>query len=151
MIITESIVINAPLEKIWQTFTDLTCWTDWNSVMRDVDAKEKAITHGSSIQCSFRPFFFPVRVKIKIAKVVPHEAIVWYAKKKGLKARHELLFQPDHDAVTVVSREIFSGVLTKAYGLFFPKRKMKHLKKVFLTELKQASEAGNDVSIGKEK
>ena len=149
MILTESIVIKAPLKKIWQTFTDLTCWSDWNTVMKDVDPKEDAIAHGRSIRCSFRPFFFPIRVKMKIEKVVPYEAIIWSAKKKGLKARHELLFQPQNNTVTVVSRETFSGVLTKAYGLLLPKKKMTHLKKIFLKELKQASETVRDVHIEK--
>lgn len=150
MIITESIVINAPLKIIWQTFTDLTCWTNWNTVIRDVDSKERAIAHGRSIKCSFRPFFFPIRVKIKIEKVVAYEAIIWSAKKKGLKARHELLFQPHNDAVKVISRETFSGVLTRAYGLLLPKKKITHLKKIFLKELKQASEAAKDVSTEKQ-
>jgi uncharacterized protein YndB with AHSA1/START domain len=33
MIIEESIFINAPIDKVWQTFTDLTCWRQWNSVL----------------------------------------------------------------------------------------------------------------------
>jgi len=146
MTITDSIIIDAPLKKIWQTFTDLTCWTNWNTVIRNVDSKENAIAHGCSIRCSFRPFFFPIRVKIRIEQVVPYKSVTWSARKKGLTARHEFLFQLHNDAVMVISRETFSGVLTKAYGVFLPKKKIAHLKKTFLKDLKQASEASKETS-----
>lgn len=29
MMISESIIINAPLKQVWDIFTDLACWQDW--------------------------------------------------------------------------------------------------------------------------
>jgi len=82
MVIKESILINAKLDKVWKTFTDLTCWKDWNTVVRDVCSNEKSLSCGGEILCCFRPFLFPVKAKIKVDEVIPYERVVWSAKKK---------------------------------------------------------------------
>ena len=140
MVLTESIVINAPLVKVWETFTDLACWTDWNTVIRDVAYKDKRITSGNKIKCSFKPFFFLIKVDIKIEEVLPLERVTWSARKKGLSARHEIIFEKHDNAVKVTSRESFRGALTRAFGMLLPRLKMTALKKTFLQDLKKAAE-----------
>jgi len=49
MIISESIVINAPLRKVWHTFTDLACWKDWSTVVSNVSSDTGHMTEGRSI------------------------------------------------------------------------------------------------------
>ena len=141
MVIKETILVHATIEKTWDTFTDLACWSDWNTVISNVRAKEKRLCHGNSLRCVFRPFFFPVDVNISIENVVRHELVVWTAKKKGLFARHEFIFKKHEDGVTVTSSEEFSGLLSLASGALLPRRKMRSLTKKFLQEMKKASEA----------
>ena len=140
MVIEESVLIHAKMDKVWETFTDLTCWKDWNTVMRDVCSVEKCLSHGGKILCSFRPFLLPIKATIKLEEVKPHERIVWSAKKKGLSARNKFSFQSNEKGVTVTSRETFSGLLVKSLSFLLPKRKMRTLIKTFLGDLKTASE-----------
>ena len=140
MIIREDIFINSTKEKVWSAFTDLTCWVNWNTVLKDVYSKEKSLTRGESLKCTLRPFFFPVKVELRIEEVVSYERIVWVAIKKGLKARHEFLFEGNDNGVHVISRETFTGFLTAGSGLLLPVKRMKTLTKVFLSDLQKAAE-----------
>jgi len=140
MVIEESILINAKMDKVWETFTDLTCWKDWNTVMRNVSSVEKYLSHGGKISCSFRPFLLSVKAAIRIEELIPHKRIVWSAKKKGLSAQNKFTFQSNERGVIVTSRETFSGTLVKSLGFLLPKRKMRTLIKTFLRDLKNASE-----------
>jgi ligand-binding SRPBCC domain-containing protein len=57
MVIKETITINSSLEKVWDTFTDLACWVNWNTVLKDVRTKGRSLTDGKSLKCTLRPFF----------------------------------------------------------------------------------------------
>lgn len=141
MLIKETIKIQATMEKVWNTFTDLTRWNEWNTVMSDVVCDDKCLLNGKDITCCFRPFLFPVRVNIKIHEVVPFQLVAWSAQKKGLFAFHEFFFHKEENGVTVTSKETFSGVLSGAAGFLLPMKRMRELTKTFLKDLKKASEA----------
>lgn len=140
MIIKESIKISAPMEKVWNTFTDLTRWTEWNTVMSDIVCDDVCLVNGKGLSCCFRPFFFPVKVKIKVHEVVPFDRVVWSAQKKGLFAFHEFFFVEAEKGVVVTSKETFSGLLSSGGGFLLPEKKMRHLTKTFLHDLKKAAE-----------
>ena len=140
MVIEESIVIHAPLDKVWKTFTDLTCWEEWNTVMENICTGEKCLSHGAEISCSFRPFLFPVKAAIKIEEVTPYKCIVWSTQKKGFFARNIFTFQSNKKGVMVTSRENFNGLVVKVFGFLFPEKKMRTLIQTFLKNIKTASE-----------
>jgi hypothetical protein len=142
MIIEKGIAIDAPIEKVWNTFTDLTCWMRWNTVIRNVRSDERRLSNGKDVKCSLRPFVFPIKVSLKVEEVIPFERITWSARKKGLYARHEFIFEKKDNSVLVTSREAFTGLLSKASGALLPKRKMQSLTTRFLKDLKKASEEG---------
>lgn len=142
MLIKEIIAIHAPIEKVWNTFTDLTCWRQWNTVIRNVRSAERCLSNGKEVTCSLYPFLFPITVNLRIEELIPHELIVWSARKKGLHARHEFIFETKDNSVLVTSRETFAGLLSKASGALLPKRKMQALTIRFLRDLKKASEEG---------
>jgi len=140
MVIKASIHINANMDKVWETFTDLTCWNDWNTVIRDVYSSEKSLSSGGVLKCCFRPFLLPVNVKIEVEEVVPYESIVWSAKKRGLSARNTFFFEKYKGGVTVTSRETFKGSLVSFFGFLLPKKRMRTLISTFLQDLKTAAE-----------
>jgi hypothetical protein len=141
MVIEESILIHAKMDKVWDTFTNLTCWKDWNTVMRNVNSGGDCLSHGSEILCSFHPFFLSIKAKIQVEEVIPHKRIVWSAKKKGFSARNKFSFQGNERGVVITSRETYSGPLVKSLGFLLPKGKMQTLIKTFLKDLKTASES----------
>ncbi len=140
IVIEESIIILANIDTVWDTFTRLTCWKEWNTVMMDVCSNGKYLSYGSEISCCFRPFLFPVTANIRVEEVVPYKRIIWSAKKKGFFARNEFSFENHGRGVTVTSREAFYGTLVSFWGFLLPKKRMKNLILTFLSDLKAASE-----------
>lgn len=141
MVIEESTVINAPLEEVWKNFIDLTCWAEWNTVLRDVSGGEDTIREGGSFSCSITPFLLPVYFRPKIEEVVPLRRVVWRGDKLGITAIHEFLFESSDDAVTVKSRETFSGPLVPLAGLPFSQLRIRQLTRIFLSDLRRRAEA----------
>ena len=141
MIIKESIIIRSSMEKVWNNFTDLDCWTEWNTIMKNVGADNRVIEEGTHLKCSFRPFFFPIEMKIRVETVVPYDRIVWSAKKIGLFAHHGFFFREQAEGILVTSMETFTGLLTKGSGILLPIKKMRTFAEIFLQDLKNVSES----------
>ena len=149
MIIKESIDINASLKRVWETFTDLTEWKSWNSVMKGIRSQGKYLTDVKDIECRFQPFFFvfPISVRIKIEEIVPYERVVWSAQKKGLFAFHEFFFHATEQGILVTSKETFTGMLAGASGFLLPVGRMRSLTRTFLGDLKKAAESQPEIVI----
>jgi hypothetical protein len=141
MVIEESVFIDASVEKVWQTFTDLTCWVNWNSVLEDIAAEHQSIQKGDTFTCSIRPFVFPVKFESFIEEVVPHERVVWSGSKYGIFARHVFIFRRTGDRVQVLSTETFKGITIENLKFVFPGWRIRELTQSLLRDLKKASEA----------
>jgi len=140
MFVEETVIIDAPLQKVWNTFTDLTCWADWNTVLQDVSPPSSRMEKGSSFTCSIRPFFFPIHLKPKIEEVVPFEKVVWTGKKYGVTSRHEFLFSEKPEGVQVTSKENLDGSPSGKIGMLFTHSKVVELTKKLLKDLKEEAE-----------
>ncbi|MBA4374254.1 MAG: hypothetical protein C0402_15495 [Thermodesulfovibrio sp.] len=140
MVIEESIVIASPLDKVWNIFTDLTCWSKWNTVLEDASSDSLRIAEGSKVRFCIRPFVIPVSVEPVIEEVVPGKKITWRGEKFGITARHEYIFGETEQGVTVVSRETFSGGLMALSGILFSYGRLKELTLKVLTDLKEMAE-----------
>jgi hypothetical protein len=140
MVIEESITIVAPLDRVWKTFTDITCWPAWNTVMKDVRSDSASLEKGADFRFCLRPFMFPVYVEPFIEEVIPNRLVVWSGSKFGIFARHEFIFEESEKNVTVISRESFKGITMDNMSFIFPEKILKELTISLLRDLKQASE-----------
>ena len=140
MIIEESIFINAPINKVWQTFTDLTCWLRWNSVLKNVTTEQAYIKKGKTFSCAIWLFLFPVYFEFFIEEVIPNDRIVWSGSKYGIFARHEFIFQASEKGVRVTSKETFQGITIENISFIFPSWRIRGMTKSLLGDLKKASE-----------
>lgn len=140
MVIEESIIINASLEKVWDIFTDLTCWKNWCSVIEDVTAEGKRLEEGNSFKCCIRPFDIPMNLEPLVEEIIPMDRIIWSGKKHGISARHEFTFHINGNGVLLTSREAFSGLFMSPLRFLFPKKKLQELSGRMLREIKTAAE-----------
>jgi hypothetical protein len=142
MVIEESVIVHARLPKVWDTFTNITCWDDWNTVIKKVSpGKTEILAEGGKVRFCMYPFHFPVYLEPVIEKVVPKKEVVWTSAKYGISARHAFVFEPVEDGVLVTSRETFNGVTVKALRFLFPEWRLRDLTVAFLRDLKGAAEA----------
>jgi hypothetical protein len=140
MVIEESILINADLATIWKTFTNLTCWADWNTVATDAVSGSGRLEEGGTFTFCLRPFFVPIMIEPKIEEVVLREKVVWSGGRFGITSRHEFLFQQAQNGVLVTSREHFSGVPLLLGGKPLTEKVSRDLVVLMLQQLKKACE-----------
>lgn len=142
MIIEESVIILAGVRKVWETFVDLSCWENWNTVLGAVsNGPDGRIAGGSRFACVVRPFVLPVYFEPLVEEVVPCRKIIWTARKYGISARHEFLFDGDEERTTVMSRETFAGLPFMLAGRLFPAWRIRELTVSLLHDLKSAAES----------
>jgi uncharacterized protein YndB with AHSA1/START domain len=141
MIIKASVLINADIDKVWAIFTDLTSWERWNTVLENVSVDmPKELAVGGKLNFCVRPFTVPVRLEAEVEEVLPGKRIVWVARKFGVLAKHEFLFEESADGVKVTSIEKFTGFKLAVAGFGLSKGRLRGLTATLLAELKNASE-----------
>jgi len=143
MVIEEAVLINADINKIWKTFTDLTCWADWNSVARDAASDSGGLREGERFSFCLRPFSVPITLKPKIEEVVPAQRIVWTGSRFGIFSRHEYHFQQVGAGVLVTSRETLRGLALLLGGQAFTEGTTRKLNIAMLNDLKKVCEKEN--------
>jgi hypothetical protein len=141
MIIEDSVTIHAPLEKVWETFTDITCWDNWSTVLKNASRdKAEVLAKGGNVRFCIYPFKIPVYFEPIIEEILPNKKIVWTSGKFGIIARHEFIFKEAGKGVLVISKESFRGVSVKTLSFLFPQSRLKKLTTSFLRDLKKAAE-----------
>jgi uncharacterized membrane protein len=140
MRIEHSIEINAPIETVWNIFTDLTCWQDWTSVMKDVSGEHDNLKQGKRFNFCIRPFVFPINIQPLVEELIPLKRIVWSGSKHTVSARHEFIFEDKQGRVELKSIETFKVNILSRLFFHIPKKKLHKLSVLMLEELKYASE-----------
>lgn len=140
MVIEESILINSDIEKVWQAFTDLSRWNDWNTVARRTTSPSGSMAEGEQFSFTLSPFSIPVMITPKVQKVIPLEKIIWTDSRFGICSRHEFQFQQITNGVLVTSTEHFTGLPLLFGGIIFPGATVRAMTIGILRDLKEAAE-----------
>jgi hypothetical protein len=142
MVIEDRITIQAPLDKVWSIFTDMSCWGAWNRVTEGVAYDgDRHLTEGRRLSFCLRPFAFPIRIEPIINELEPMERVVWSGARLGVEATHEFIFRETRQGVVVVSRESFSCSGAGKLLLGISRRRLRDLAKELLMQLKGAAES----------
>jgi uncharacterized protein YndB with AHSA1/START domain len=140
MVIEESVFINADRKRVWKTFTDLTCWAEWNRTARDIVSRSSTMEQGSRFRFCLRPFAIPIHIDPVIDEIVPYDRVVWSGRKYGIASRHEFLFRQQADGVLITSRERLIGLPLVLGGRAFTEKVVRELTVSMLEELREAAE-----------
>ena len=140
MIIEHSIKINADIETVWNIFTNLSCWQDWNTVINNVSSDHDELTEGKLFKFCVRPFNLPVYIEPLVHELIPKQKIIWSGKKHGISARHEFIFSQEGNAVNLTSREQFRvNPLSRLY-FHITMKKLHQMSIEMLQQLKDVAE-----------
>lgn len=140
MVVEESVLIDARMEKVWETFTDLSCWQDWVRAAEVEAGEGEHIEEGKKLKLCLRPFSFPVYIEPVVDEVTPHKRVVWSGQKYGVASRHEFIFENTGKGVRLTSRETFEGPAEGAWRSVFPEKKIRELTTSILRDIKEAAE-----------
>lgn len=142
MVIREAIEIAAPLSIVWNVFSRLEEWDDWNTACQSchlVEGEEMAA--GACFSFVVRPFTLPIKVKPRITNCVPAEEVVWEGTRLGIHAIHTWTFRQSNGIVTLTSSESFSGPLIWLARLILVPRRLHALTRQLLASIKDEAEA----------
>ena len=141
MVIIEEIEIYAALPIVWQVFSCLEEWEDWNSVCQSCQYLEGSeMSEGTCVSFVLRPFSLPIRVSPKITKCIPGQEVVWEGKRLGIHAVHTFTFREEKDKVILISIERFRGPILWLAKLIFVPAKLHRLTRDLLAGIKKQAE-----------
>lgn len=141
MIIREDIEIYAPLPVVWQVFSCVGDWENWNSVCQSCQYVEGSeMSEGACISFVLRPFALPIRISPKITKCIPSREVVWEGERLGISAEHTFAFREEKDKVILLSIEKFRGPLIWLSRLILVPSRLHRLTKQLLITIKKEAE-----------
>ena len=142
MVIQEEIEIAAPLTIVWNIFSRLEDWDDWNTACQSchlVEGQEMAA--GACFSFVVRPFTLPIKVEPRITECEPGQKVVWEGERLGIHAVHTWTFGETNGRVILLSHEEFSGPLIWLARLILVPRRLHSLTRQLLISVKQEAEA----------
>jgi len=102
------IVIQAPIEKVWNLLSDIDRWPSWNPAISS-SKLEGPLASGTSFRWKSKSA--PI-VSI-LHEVVPQKRISWTGKSMGAKAIHIWELEAQENNVLVKTGESFDGWIVK--------------------------------------
>jgi uncharacterized protein YndB with AHSA1/START domain len=104
VITRDEILINAPIEKIWEIQTDISAWPSWQP---DVDGAESEGPLG--VGSVFRWQTAGLDITSTVQEIDPPRRIVWGGPAQGISAVHVWTLEPQEDGVLVKTQESWEG------------------------------------------
>ncbi len=115
MVARKSILINAPLEKVWKIHSDINGWKDWQS---DISKSQLDGTLKPNEIFTWTSGGFPVTSTIQ--EVVPQRRLGWSGKALGSSAKHIWIFEQQGNSTLVTTEESMEGWLISIMKPFTP-------------------------------
>ena len=142
MIISEEIVIKAPLAVVWNVFERMDDWQEWNTVCANCCILEGSkMAAGTCFSFEMKPYFFPIKVVPRIVKCEPGREVIWEGRRFGIHAVHRFTFSDDGDTVRLLSVEEFRGPLVGLVRILMIPGRLHHLTKKLMQSIKVTAEA----------
>lgn len=141
MIIRKEIDIKAPLSVVWNVFSQMEDWRQWNTVCRNccyIEGDKMALDTCFSFEIA--PLIFPMRVKPRIVKCDPGKEVVWTGGRFGVRAEHMFRFFEENGFVRLLSEEEFKGPMMPFSRLLRVPQRLHRLTEEFMAAIKQQAE-----------
>lgn len=134
MIASDEIIIEAPIEDVWDLESDINHWPEWQPGVSE------AMLEGELLPGNvFRWKGQGLSIVSTLEEVEPPRRIGWTGKAIGIDAIHIWTFESVNGGTRVVTEESWSGWLTRIFKFFDRKMLQKSLQKS-LQQLKETAE-----------
>ena len=105
---SQSIEINAPIETVWTTISQVEHWPDWNPEIRDVEV-DGPLAPGTN----FKWKAGPGTIRSTLKTVDAPTEISWQGKTMGITALHVYRLQQAGEVVELSTEESWDGLLPR--------------------------------------
>lgn len=129
---SQSIIVHAPAQKLWDVLVDFDKWSEWNT-----DIKWAKLSGDLKTGNTFEWNIKGTTLKSEIQLVNEPETLVWTGKAMGIKAIHVWKLEAaEKDQTILTTEESMQGVST----LFYSHLKLHNTLLHWLSQLKQRAE-----------
>lgn len=128
------IIIDAPIEKVWQILTNITDWPTWQKEVTESNLKEE-LAEGVEFKWKASGLLFTSQIHT----IDPELKFGWTGKTFGADAIHNWFLKDDGDKTIVHVEESLQGVFPRIFKGYFQKNLDKGVIQT-LMDLKAASE-----------
>ncbi len=104
VITRDEILVAAPLEKVWETHTDINGWSDWNK-----DISHSNLREPLAVGATFQWETAGMKIASTIGEILPHKKIGWSGETNGIMGIHVWHFADENGATRVRTEESWSG------------------------------------------
>ncbi|WP_214319136.1 SRPBCC family protein [Nonomuraea sediminis] len=109
VVVSLDIVIDAPLERVWQLHTDVNAWPSWQSDITSASA-EGPLVPGAVFHWST----FGLDIASTVQEVEPGVRILWGGPAHGITGLHLWTFREEDGVVHVHTEESWDGEPVRA-------------------------------------
>ena len=142
MVIEESVEINAPLSVVWNVFSAMEDWQNWNSVCENCCViKGDGMAQDTCFTFQMRPYYLPIKVSPTITRCDPGKEVVWEGRRFGVHAVHTFIFTEEGEVVRLTSSETFRGPLLWLSKIIFIPSRLHRLTQQLMAAIKGHAEA----------
>jgi hypothetical protein len=141
VIIQSEVTIQAPLPVVWQVFSHLEDWNEWNTACDSCRfTAGQALSEGACFTFVVKPIIFPVRVEPRVVRCEPGREVVWEGERLGIRAVHTWRFAETPGGVVLKSVESFKGPLLVLGRLVGVPRRLHRLTVQMLDQIRRQAE-----------
>lgn len=133
--VRKEIVINAPVEKVWQLLTDFDRWPQWQEAVKS-SKMEGSLAPGGIFRWNSGGMNLVSTLKV----VEPQRSVGWNGQGMGTQAIHVWHLESAAGGTRVITEESLSGWLPSLLKLFMPRFLDNSLTKT-LNDLQKAAES----------
>ena len=144
VVVQDSTLIDASLDDVWQVFSRLDRWPQWNpACLRAAYLLGFPWKKGSTFELTLKPWWRKMTFKATVIESAPPETVVWLGKGGGVYGQHTFAFEAEAEGTRVTSYEVFTGEMLWAMPLVAPQGKIKRMFTRWLEGLKAEVEKGS--------
>jgi hypothetical protein len=119
-----SVELEMPVERLWQTFLDVSSWPSWNPCIWRSRVRGGELRQGATLSWVFNPIkrWYPYKMpaRAEIVELERHDRVTWEVNAPGFHALHSYRFAPlGPERCGFGSWEVAEGPLYRATRRFW--------------------------------
>ena len=102
-----SIIINAPIDKVWEILSDIKKWPEWYSIIKQIDIEDKV-----KVETKFKWNFNGMKFNAQIHTATKPSTLAWTGKSSWIKSIHVWQFEGDENQTIASLSNSLQGTFT---------------------------------------
>ena len=136
---SSTILVDAPMERVWELLTDAARWPEWCDVCVHVEVVPTVWTPGNDLAFKLRMARVAVPFRVTLTDVSPEQHVEWESTKFTIAATRRISLLPTVTGTEITDAKLFHSPLLPI-RLGYPRFLIRRMTDSWLTDLKREAE-----------